>query len=170
MLCELQDHFWNNWVNVENNNFCDKSYLFCEKNTYTFILVIPSFADVHNNLSRSIKYSSKFGASKKVNSQRPDKLLKTKFFEKKGKKANLPMKKKLAFFFLYYRVWRTSRNSLYWSTRSFDIYCTTNKIKDRFCKGKIVVRNFFQERLFLRRKKIVAYFLTIRFINFACIW
>ena len=34
-------------------------------------------------LSRSKKYSSKFGASKKVNSQRADKLLKTEDFEKK---------------------------------------------------------------------------------------
>ena len=45
-------------------------------------------------LSRSTKYSSKFGASKKVNS---DYLLKTKYFEKKDKKANIPMKKKLLF-------------------------------------------------------------------------
>ena len=60
-------------------------------------------------LSSSTKYSSKFGASKKVNSQRPAKLLKTKYFKKKDKKANIPMKEKLAFFFLNYWVWQTSK-------------------------------------------------------------
>ena len=48
-LCKLQDFFCNNWVNVENKSFQKKSYLYSEKNTFTIFLVLPSFADVHNN-------------------------------------------------------------------------------------------------------------------------
>ena len=49
VLCKLQDHFCNNWVNVENKTFRKKVTFPVKKITSTFFLVIPSFADVHNN-------------------------------------------------------------------------------------------------------------------------
>ena len=128
MLCELQDHLWNNWVNVENNNFWDKSYLFCEKNiqscwiywkektkrqtfqrkkvsffllvlpSKTFVVVIPSFADVHNNF-----YHAPQGVQAKL-VQVKRSILKDLISCWKGtilktndKRANIPMKKKLPF-------------------------------------------------------------------------
>ena len=55
-----------------------------KKNTYSFFLLIPRFADVHNKFITLHKYSSENGARKKVSLQRPGKLLKTKYSEKKG--------------------------------------------------------------------------------------
>ena len=78
--------------------------------------------------SSSTLYSSKFGASKMVSPQRPDKLLKTECFQKERQNGKHSNGKKLAFFFLYYRVWQISKNIVWGCTRSFDIYCTINKI------------------------------------------
>ena len=58
--------------------FSEKNTFPVKKNTYSFFLLIPRFADVHNKFITLHKYSSEIGASKKVNSQRPDKQLKTK--------------------------------------------------------------------------------------------
>ena len=49
-------------------------------------------------------------------------------FLKKKTKGQTFQWKKVSYFFLYYRVWQPSKNILYVSTRSFDIYGTINKI------------------------------------------
>ena len=48
-LWKVQDHFCTNWVKVENKIIRTKVTFQVKKNTFTFFLVIPSFADVHNN-------------------------------------------------------------------------------------------------------------------------
>ena len=70
------------WIWIQK--FSKKSYFSSEKKRLLHFLsyyrVLQTSITI---LSRSIKYSSKIGASKKVKRQRPDKLLKTNCFEKK---------------------------------------------------------------------------------------
>ena len=108
VLCKLRDQFCNNWVNFENKNFRKESYFSSEKNTFTVFLVIPSFADVHKNFITLHKLVQvKRSILKDLISCWKQNILK-----KKEKKSNNPMKKNTALFFLYCRVWKTSKNIL----------------------------------------------------------
>ena len=70
-----------------------KNYLSIEKkHFYLFFSPYRALQTSITNLSHSTDYSNKFGASKKLNSQRPDKLLKTEYFEKKEKKQTFHWK------------------------------------------------------------------------------
>ena len=74
-----------------------------------------------NTLYGSTKYFDNYCGSYRNNSVTPKKLLKTQIFEKKGKLSS--EKKFMACFFSHSRVWQTSGDNMWGSTRFPDIYC-----------------------------------------------
>ena len=72
-------------------------------------------------------FFNNYYGSYKIISSAHERLLKTQFFRKKG---NLSSEEKImAPFFSYYRVWQTSKDSLYRSSRFFDHYWVCYKMK-----------------------------------------
>ena len=101
LLCKLQDQFCTNCLKVENKNFWKKVTFQVKKKHFYIFARNTEFCrrpwQIYH-VPQSIQ--ANFGASKKVNSQRLDKLSKTECFEEKNKKKQTFQLKKNSFLLL----------------------------------------------------------------------
>ena len=108
-----------------------------------------------DNLWGSTWFFDNYCGSYRNNSVTPKKLLKTQFFEKKGKLSS--EEKFLAIFLAHSRVWQSSVNTLYGSTKYFDNRCGRYRINSvtptRLLKTQIFERKgkLSSEKMFLAR-------------------
>ena len=98
-----------------------------------------------NTLYGSTKYFDNYCGSYRINSVTPKKLLKTQIFEKR---QTLKWKEFLACFFSHYRVWQTSRDNIWWSTRYSDVYCGSYSV------NSVTPKKLLKKQLFEKKGKI----------------
>ena len=95
-----------------------------------------------NTLFGSTKFFDNYCGSYRINSVTPKKLLKTQIFEKR---QTLKWKEFLACFISHYRVWQTSRDNIWWSTRYYDVYCGSYSVNSVTPK-KLLKKQLFEKK------------------------
>ena len=108
-----------------------------------------------NTLYGSTKYFDNYCGSYRNNSVTPKKL-KTQIFEEKGKLSS--EKKFLACFFAHSRAWQTSVNSIWGSTRCFDIYCGSYSVNTVTPKKLLKTQLFEKKANFPVKKRFSPFF------------
>ena len=117
-------------------------------------------------LSRSKKKSSKFGAIKNVNSERPDKLLNTEYFGKKGKKGKLSSEKKISFFHLVLLSITNIKKHFIWVHHVFwHLFVPIIRYKIVSVRVRKSSENVFEKGYLFVGKTILACFFSTRFIK-----
>ena len=111
-----------------------------------------------NTLYESTKCFDKYSGSKRINSVTPKSCWKHKFLKKTGKLSS--EEKILPKFLAKSRVWQTSFNTLYGSTKFFDIYCGRYGINSVTPKKLCWKHNFLKKRQAFQWKKFLACFFS----------
>ena len=111
-----------------------------------------------NTLYGSTKFFDNYCGSYRINSVTPKKLLETQCFEKKGKFSS--EEKIWAKFLAHSRVWQTSVNTLYGSTKFFDNYCGSYRINSVTPKELLKTQIFEKKGKLSSEEKIWAKFLA----------
>ena len=114
---------------------------------FSVCLVWQTSKDVFQESKRCF---DNYCGSYKFISVTPKRLLKTQIFEEK---ATFPVQKKFNCFFSFYRVWKSSRSFLWWSTRYSDNHCASCKIISATPKRLLKTQIFEKKAIFPVKKK-----------------
>ena len=111
-----------------------------------------------NTLYGPTKFFDNYCGSYRINSVTPKKLLKTQTFEKK--RQTFKWKEFLACFFSHSRVWQTSRDNFWGSTRYYGNYCGSYRVNSVTHKKLLKRETFEKKRQTFEWKKFLACFIS----------